>query len=76
MAMSTFGTLSEFKVDIEDWNSYVERLQFFFTANGITDENKQKVILLSFCSPATYKTFKGLKVPAKPGEKYFSDEQG
>ena len=35
-------TLSEFKADIEDWNSYVEQTQFFFIANGITHENSRK----------------------------------
>ena len=72
MAMGTFGTLLEFKADIEDWNSYVERLQFLFTAYRITDENKQKAILLSSCSPTTCEIFKGLTVPTKPGEKSFS----
>ena len=35
-------TLSEFKADIEDWNSYAERTPIFFIANGITDENNRK----------------------------------
>ena len=46
---------------------------FFFIANRITDESKQKAILLSSCGTATYKIFKGLTVPAKPGEKSFSE---
>ena len=73
MATSTFGTLSEFKADIDDWNSYVERLQFFFIANGITDESKQKAILSSSCGADACKIFKGLTVPAKPGEESVSE---
>ena len=71
MSTSTFGTLSEFNAEIEDWHSYVQPLQFSFIANGITDESKQ--YLLSSCGPATYKIIKGLTVPAKLGEKSFSE---
>ena len=52
-----YGKLSEFDKDKEDWTSYVERLELFFEANDIEQEEKQKAILLSSCGPSTYKLF-------------------
>ena len=49
----------------EDWTSYKERLRLFFTANWITDEDKQAVFLTT-CGAATYTLFCSLAVPKKP----------
>ena len=68
-----YGKLSEFDKDKEDWTSYVERLELFFEANEIEQEEKQKAILLSSCGPSTYKLFKGLTTPRKPREISFKD---
>ena len=43
------GTISEFVEGGEDWIGYEERLGHFFSANGITGENKRRSILLSMC---------------------------
>ena len=45
--MATHGCLSEFDSAREDWKSYVERLQLYFTANAVTDKDKQRAIFLS-----------------------------
>ena len=68
-----YGKLSEFDKDKEDWTRYVERLELFFEANDIEQEEKQKAILLSSCGPSTYKLFKGLTTPRKPREISFKD---
>lgn len=39
--------LSAFDSTLEDWQSYVERLTLYFTANDIDFPDKQKVILLA-----------------------------
>ena len=41
MATGTIGSLTEFKPDSEKIEAYLERVQLFFAANGITD-NKLK----------------------------------
>ena len=68
-----YGKLSEFEKDKEDWTSYVERLELFFKANEITEEDKQKAILLSSCGASTYKLFKGLAAPTKPKDKSLTE---
>ena len=53
--MATHGTLGEFNPTREDWTSYAERLELYFTANDIVTEKKQQAILLSVCGAETYR---------------------
>ena len=71
--MATLGKLTEYDPEQEEWGSYVERLEFFFTANDITDAEKKKAILLSSSGSKTYKLFWGLTAPAKPGDMTFAE---
>ena len=64
--MATFGNLNAFDVEKEDWNSYVEQLDFFFVANTIVDPARKRAIMLSSCGAACYKLFRGLTQPDKP----------
>ena len=45
-ATTQFGTLNEFRPDNESIKNYLERVQLYFTANGV-DAGKQVAILLS-----------------------------
>ena len=55
------GSISEFQPNSEDWVSYIERLQYYFQANDIADENdKKRAILLTACGLPTLKLIKGL----------------
>ena len=49
IATNNFGKLGEFNSNIEDWQSYVERVEPYFIASGIDDETKKTAILLSSC---------------------------
>ena len=55
----------------EDWTSYIERLQQYFTANDVA-EDKQRAILLSACGIATYCLIKSLTAPDNPATKTFA----
>lgn len=67
-----FGQVGEFDRDKEDWTSYVERLQHFFTANKI--EGKQRVpVFLTSIGAATYTILRSLTAPGKPGDKELSE---
>ena len=66
------GQLGAFDPDAEDWKSYVERMEFYFTANDINVEAKQRAILLSVCGAATYRMIKSIVAPAKPADKTFA----
>ena len=62
---SVTGNLSEFILEKDDWNNYIEQMEFFFQANGIEESNKKKAIHLSCCGSNTYKLFKSLAAPNK-----------
>ena len=71
MATSNYGKLSKYDSSKEDWQSYTERLELYFTANDIADEEKRKAILLTSCGIECCRLFKGLTTPRKPVDKRF-----
>ena len=78
MATVAFGKLEEFDGSKEEWNSYIERLEFYFEANGIsedTDNNgaRRRAILLTCVGATTYKVIRSLCSPDKPNEKTYAD---
>ena len=58
------GSLTAFDSSTEEWTKYVERLEFYFAANGITDAAKQWAVLLSCCGPSTFRLLRSLVLPA------------
>lgn len=67
------GHLREFDCVNSDWTIYKRRLENFFIANGITDENRKRAILLnSFCEDS-YKLVRDLCIPDEPESKDYSD---
>ena len=66
--MATHGSLGEFNPTREDWTSYAERLELYFTAIDIT-ERKQHAIILSVCGAETDRLIRDLVAPTKPTEK-------
>ena len=71
--MATHGSIGPFEPKEEDWTSYTERLEQYFTANDVEDAGKQRAILLSVCGAATYKLIRSLLHPEKPTSKSFDD---
>ena len=70
--MAAFGRIEEYSSDT-DWSEYIERLDCYFTANDITDNEKKKAILLTVCGSKIYSLVKSLLAPAKPTEKPYKD---
>lgn len=60
------GTVSEFNPDEEDWESYVERVDLYIVANGITNAEKKRAVLLTVCGAKTYHIIRDLVAPSKP----------
>ena len=60
--MATIGKLGEFRTEVEDWLQYVERMEFYFVANGVTGDAK-KAAFLSAIGPSTYKLLQSLIAP-------------
>ena len=65
--MSAFGTITEFNPK-GDWSSYKERLEFYFEANNISEEEKKRAVFFSVVSSETYELVRGLIAPRKPKE--------
>ncbi|KAK8788142.1 hypothetical protein V5799_022084 [Amblyomma americanum] len=70
--MATFGRVEEYD-NKEPWSSYTERLDAFFKANGIEDDDKKKWVFLSTVGTSTYATLRSLLAPVKPKEKKFTE---
>ena len=66
--MATYGKINEFDPDSDDWQLYVERLDFYFVANKITDGEQKWAILLSACGGRVYAVLRDLCQPGKPGD--------
>ena len=54
----THGSVGEFNNAEEDWKTYVERVDLYFTANEITNAAKKRAVLLSVCGAKTYHTIR------------------
>ena len=71
MAVATIGKIEEFDGTKENWQQYVERLGFFFAANGIDTAEKKRSVFLFVIGPSTYKILRNLVAPTHPGEKEY-----
>ena len=69
--MATHGSVGAFEDGREEWTSYTERLQQYFTANDIKTAEKQRAILLSVCGATTYQLIRNLTAPGKPTDHTF-----
>ena len=71
--MAIHCSIDEFNASVEDWTSYTERLEQYFTVNGIGSNQahaeQRRAILLPVCGPTTYQLIRSLSSPAKPSEK-------
>ncbi|GFX44478.1 LYR motif-containing protein 4 [Trichonephila clavipes] len=61
-----------YDASVEDWSSYVERLESYFVVNGIKDKMKVPAIL-SLMGATTYKLLKNLAAPNIPSELTYQD---
>ena len=70
--MSKHGKIGEFDPEQDDWELYVERMNFYFVANNVTQEAKKKAILLTEMGGKAYQVIRNLLVPSTPGEATFN----
>ena len=67
-----FGKLEEFDMATgKDWIQYIERMEYYFQANKITEGDTKKAILISVIAEKAYKLMRSLVSPAKPNDKSF-----
>ena len=58
--MATHGSVGKFEPGTVDWSTYVEQLQYYFSANGVEAADKKSSILLANCGPAIFKLIRSL----------------
>ena len=66
--MSTFGQSQEYRAEVENISSYLERVELFFTANGVA-EDKRVPAFLSVVGAATYALLRDLLALDNPQAK-------
>ncbi|CAC5368187.1 unnamed protein product [Mytilus coruscus] len=66
--MPTYGRIEEFKFE-NNFEEYTERLEEYFLANEIDDDDKKRSIFLTVCGEKTYSLLRNLCAPAKPNTK-------
>lgn len=62
---ATCGKVKAFNPAVDDWDIYEEKLQFYFSANGITDASRKRSILLTVSGDSTYKLMRSLVPDSK-----------
>ena len=71
--MAVYGKIDEFNTDEnQDFNEYLERLEEYFAANDIDNENKIKSIFLTVVGSKTYSLIRSLCAPAKPTDRTYA----
>ncbi|PFX20902.1 Retrovirus-related Pol polyprotein from transposon 17.6 [Stylophora pistillata] len=70
--MTAIGKIESFDETQEKWETYVERMEQFFSANNI-DEDHQVPTLLSLIGSKTYTLLRDLLTPDKPATKSFRE---
>ena len=68
--MTSYGRIKEFHPEEESIESYLERVELFFTANEVANE-KKVAVFLSIIGSKTYAILRNLVAPAKPSSKGF-----
>ena len=52
----------------KDWTQYIERMEYYFQANKITEGDTKRAILISAMGEKAYKLMRGLISPAEPND--------
>ena len=73
MNSGMIGHVEHFQPGVDDWEQYEERLQQYFVANGISNEEKKRAILLTVVGSTTYGLLSNLVAPAKPAAKTYAE---
>ena len=68
-----FGHVREFDDNKEEWIQYVEQLDHLYEANGITENDWKRDILMTTIGLVTYKTLRNVVLLRKPGEMSYQD---
>ena len=71
MANSRARSFDAFQPGVDNWTEWKERLDFYLEAEGITDNDKKRSVLLTVCGKETYSLVKSLVAPNNVKDKSF-----
>ena len=76
--MPKIGSLDQFNLHSDDWETYVERFEIYCSANSITEPAEGQTdtrvpILLSLVGGETYKRIRALVTPTTPANTSYND---
>lgn len=63
----------DFKLGTDEWKEFAERIDLYFEANEIADENKKRAIFLTKIDAETYRIVRKVCAPKKPKETELKD---
>ena len=66
------GKIGEFDPGLEEWSSYLERLNHYFAANGVANDKKRDTFLCCI-GRETFSLLRALVAPEKPGDKTYQE---
>ncbi|XP_057369629.1 uncharacterized protein K02A2.6-like [Daphnia carinata] len=69
----TFGRISEFDSSKVSWSVYEERMDQYFSANKITEEEDKKAVFITVIGDDTYTLLRDLLSPDLPSTKTFDE---
>ena len=72
MAKPVIGHLREFDADTNDWTIFVPRLNNYFEANAVAEDEKKRAIFLNLLSENSYRLMFNLCLPEAPEKKSFA----
>lgn len=63
----------DFKMGTDDWEEFMERIELYYEANDIENEEKKRAILLTQIDAETYSIVRKVCAPQKPKETSLKD---
>ena len=70
---AVYETLAKFNSQMQSWEDYAEVMGYYFAANEIEDDQKNKAVLLASVGDKTYALIKSLCLPGFPTDKKFDE---
>lgn len=65
--------MENFEPNIEQWQTYMERMEQLFIASKVTSEGQKRSLLIKFIGATTYRLLRDLCQPTLPSENSYAD---
>ena len=67
------GIFAEFNPSVDDWNIHTKRLEQYFIANKVVDDNIKRAMILNSLAQGAYKLLMNLTFPTAPENVAYKD---